>query len=168
MTQLIGKTFYNAMRMACKTATNSPDPSTQNGAVLANILGDPYIETAACNQFPDGVQYSDERWERPLKYSFIEHAERGAIFAAAKTGLLTEGLVLVCPWAACADCARAIACSGISRLVTLPRNPSQTNPRWKDSIEIADTILNEAGVVIEFFYDPVGVNLRRDGEMILL
>jgi dCMP deaminase len=59
------------------------------------------------------------RWARPLKYQFVEHAERNAIFNAARIGVKTEGC-----WAfmnfmptPCADCARALIQAGIVKII---------------------------------------------------
>ena len=146
-------------------ALYSPDPSTQNGAVIVrgnNVLKD----TFAVNEFPRGVHYLDERWERPLKYEIIEHAERGAIYKAAKHGYETDGCTLVSPWAACSDCARAIICAGITDLVTLAPKVSDTNERWDASIATAMTMLSEADVKVHFIEGPLdcGIVLRRNGE----
>lgn len=156
-----------AMRWALLKATESPDPSTQNGAILVANGTTPILATAACNEFPSGVQYCGERWERPLKYSLIEHAERNAIYAAARLGIATAGTTLVCPWAACSDCARAIIQAGISELVTLAPESGDTSDRWVASIEVAMTMLFEADVVVTYlqgadFADTP--SLRRDGK----
>lgn len=162
--------YRPAMRLAAQAATASPDPSTQNGAVLLTSDGHVVPATAACNEFPPGVDYSDERWERPAKYGFIEHAERGAIFAAARQGITTRGKTLVSPWAACADCARAIICVGISRLVTMQPQQEHTHGRWNASIEQAFTMLHEAGVELVLLDGPLGgcKPLRRNGSLIEL
>lgn len=153
------------MAAAIRAAALSPDPSTQNGAILATPAGQPMWPTAVCNEFPKGVKYRQDRWERPLKYSYIEHAERHAIYAAARNGIATEGLILVCPWAACAECARAIAVAGIAELVTLAPDPDATNERWDASITIAFEILAESSVKITFLDGPLPQVpvLRRNG-----
>lgn len=143
----------------------SPDPSTQNAAFVV----DPNsyeILTSDVNRFPNGVDYSDKRWERPLKYSIVEHAERNAIYQACKHGIKTEGKILVCPWFACADCARGIIQSGIKLAVGLPRTWENTNPRWKETCDIADMMLDEAGVQRLYLDITSGVRLRRDGKYV--
>lgn len=156
---------HELLLMAFECATDSPDPSTQNGAVIVNqaihVLG------MGWNQFPEGVGYSDERWERPLKYSFIEHAERYSIFDAARSGHGTDGATMVCPWASCAECARAIACAGITRLVRLAFPEDGTGDRWRASCEIGDTILRESGVeIVEFAGQIEEIEpIRRDGQL---
>ncbi len=134
--------YWTAMRFAHLAAQGSEDPSRSVGAVLA-VDGAVLTRTMACNEFPRGVSRDlGYRWKRPAKYLFIEHAERNAIYRAARYGIATIGLTLVCPWGACADCARAIIQSGIATLVreTLPASG------WSDSIALGDTMLAEAGV----------------------
>lgn len=139
--------MYKAdMEVALDLATRSPDPSTQNGAVIVDeengLLG------CGWNDFPDAVVH---RLGRPEKYSYIEHAERSAIYDVAKTEFSTRGSTMICPWAACCDCARAIACAEISKLVRLPLDEYSTHGRWSASCLIGDIILKEAGVeIIEF------------------
>lgn len=154
------------MSLALAVASTSPDPSTQNGAVLFDErCGLTVFETNACNQFPRGVTYTDERWERPLKYSVIEHAERNVIYEAARRGIVTEGKTLVAVWAACADCARAIIQAGITHVVTLEAGESD---RWGGSIDIGMVMLEEAGVTVTYLpaadYAADGPTLRRDGK----
>ena len=153
------------MRLAYRQAILSPDPSTQNGALLALPDGTPIAGTGARNQFPEGVIETPERWRRPDKYRWVEHAERGALYAAARRGIRTEGLTLICPWAACADCARAMVMAGVVRLVR--RAVVDEIGRWRESIEVGDTILLEAGVVIDELDDsfPDALPIRRDGRL---
>ena len=119
------------LRLTAYFALRSPDPSTQNAAVIMQSNDCIIPATLSVNKFPRGVLYEPERWERPIKYSYIEHAERNAIYAAARLGIPTAEKTLVCPWAACADCARAIIQSGISRLITLAPREDDTHDRWQ-------------------------------------
>ena len=154
------------LRLAYQEATKSPDPSTQNGAILVRPTGHPIKSTLAHNKFPDGVKYTDDRWERPLKYSMIEHAERGSLYAAARWGQSTHGLTMVCPWAACADCARGIIECGIVRLVTHQQAHDRSPERWRESIQIAFDMLDEAGVEVTYYDGVVGaLPVRHTGEV---
>lgn len=153
------------MSLALHFSIMSEDKSTQNGAVIVDRNG--LIAAADYNRLPKGVHNRVTRLERPMKYLYMEHAERGAIYQAANSGFMTHGATMVCPWAACADCARAIIQSGIKRLVRLE---SMTNSidRWESSVEAGDLMLEEAGVeVIEAtFESPFGVDILRNGELI--
>lgn len=157
--------------LAYKAATKSPDPSTQNGAVIPYAALDHVENTieknvSACNEFPPGVQYLPERLERPLKYSFIEHAERNVIFKAAAMGLVLTGKTMYVPWFACADCARAIICSGITRVVGHQRMLDATPDHWKESIAHAMTMLKEAGIQLDLIPDVLhGPQIRFNGKI---
>lgn len=154
----------DTMSKLCAWANLSPDPSTQNAACLTD--GEQIIwETLAVNEFPKGVKYLPERWERPGKYAWIEHAERNALFAAAKAGIPTHGLWMIAPWAACADCARAIVQCGIYKLITLAPQ-QEAHGHWAESIGVAMDILQEGNVKIELVQGPLDItfSLRRNGE----
>jgi dCMP deaminase len=107
------------------------------------------------NRFPGKVKDLPERWERPIKYSYVEHAERNAIYHAARMGRPTQNCTMYCYWAACADCARAIILSGISRLVTHKIIMDISHERWKDTIEVAFGMLREAGVQLDQVEEPI-------------
>lgn len=131
----------NAYRVA---AYYSDNPRTQNGAVLVNRNGQP-IGTGA-NSYPNGVLNKPDRLERPKIYTFLEHAERNAIFSAACKGEEIAGGTLYCPWYACADCARAIIQTGIVRVIGHKQMFDRTPDRWKETIAYGDEMLKEAGV----------------------
>lgn len=156
------------MELAFGFARLSPDPSTQNGGFLVNqnlkVLGQGF------NEFPAGVSYNPERWERPAKYSYIEHAERNSIFDAAKAGNSTRDTTMIVVWAACADCARAIVQSGVSRVIrcAIPHDADESAARWRDSVLLGDTILTEGDVEIVEFAGELSATLpeiRRDGKL---
>lgn len=144
--------WANLVYDAYIVSRDSPDPSTQNGALLWNPKGE--LIGVDYNRFPEGVEYTAERWERPLKYEVIEHAERNAIFWAAAAGRKTLNSTLVVPWAACSDCARAIIQAGVKRLVRHKAATAHSNEiaapgkDWSGSITTADTMLYEAGVEV--------------------
>jgi dCMP deaminase len=120
--------------------------------------------TLATNALPGGLSELAERLERPAKYSYIEHAERACLYRAARAGIATAGLTMVCPWATCADCARAIIACGITRLVRRG-NVADSHPRWHDSRAIADQMLKEAQItVVNTTLAPAGLPqvLRND------
>ena len=137
---------------AYREATKSPDPSTQNGAIVVTVSGrEPTV--ADCNRFPDRVEVPPDRLKRPLKYQFIEHAERNVIYKCAKLGISTHGATMYVPWFACSDCARAIIQVGISHVVGHQRMADQTPDHWKESIAHAMTMLEEARVKITMIPD---------------
>lgn len=140
-------------------ALESEDPSTQNAALLVDSRG--FIVAGGVNEFPRSVEGT---WERPLKYQVVEHAERNAIFDAARHGVRTDGVTMVCPWAACADCARAIIQAGVKRLVRHQADASS----WDDSIQIGDNMMKQAGVEIVTVEGPIGAApVRRSGLVLI-
>ena len=81
------------------------------------------------------------------KYKWVEHAERNAIFAAAKTGIPLSGCTMYLTWFPCEECARAIVQVGISRLVA--RNVDEGDPTWGARLKTAYEMLNEASVTVD-------------------
>lgn len=96
--------IYNmAMKAALELATSSPDPSTQNAAILIDSNGG--IICSAVNEPPPGLKMNDDRWnQRPAKYNYVEHAERNVIYVASKMGIKCDGLIMVPPWSPCRLC----------------------------------------------------------------
>lgn len=161
---MLAKNDAELLRMAYKKATESPDSSTQNGAVI------PFHQSAylaACNTFPPGVSGAvPERLQRPLKYAFVEHAERGVLHAALRQGVYTVGLTMYCPWFACADCARAIIGAGISRVVGHQQMMDLTPDHWKDTIGHAFAMFAEAKVETVLYSGKLnGPAIRMNGQL---
>lgn len=126
--------------------TKSRDRETKIGAVIVDE--DNQIVATGYNGFPRGVEYSDERLQRPAKYDFFEHAERNAIFAAARRGIPLKGcrLYLAGKHFSCLDCARAIIQTGISS-VFMPE-PDLSNAAYK--FQTALNLFEESGVRVTF------------------
>ena len=153
------------LRACYRHAQYSPDPSTQVAAMVLDRDG--AILSLAKNEFPLGVLYLPERWERPGKYKYIEHAERNSLYECAQLGFATGGATMVAPWAACADCARAIIQCGLARLVRHKQAGDRSPAFWAEEIAYADTMLAEAGVeVIDVDADlSSGVELLHSGQL---
>ncbi|MCA9666194.1 MAG: hypothetical protein KC503_11425 [Myxococcales bacterium] len=134
------------MCMAYKVAAEtSQDPNTQVGAVI--VRGGKVILSGA-NHLPKGVQVTEQRMQRPDKYSFIEHAERNAIFSGAKRGVAIGGSTIYVPWWPCNDCARAIVQSGVKEVVMHKQCIAQMSDRWIETINRSKAILGEGGVKV--------------------
>jgi dCMP deaminase len=138
-----------AMRSCFYAASTSPDPSTQNAAMVllsGNTRDRVKFIGPRRNEFPNGVLNVPSRWERPTKYMFVEHAERAVIYQAARDGVTLRGATMVAVWAACSDCARAIIAAGIVRLVR--HSGHGKSETWDESIRIGDRMMLEAGIVL--------------------
>jgi len=142
----------DALLRAYRYATYSPDPSSQCGA---SVYGDDLAWIAdGWNDFTEGVDPSPEKLKRPLKYQYVEHAERNAIFAACLIG--KPPALMVAPWAACTECARAIVQSGIKTLVRHKQASDRSPDHWIDSIRFADGLMLAARVEIIDFDGRLG------------
>lgn len=157
------------MKFAYTLASNSKDESTQNGAVIVgrNVFFDKDVVVGSgWNDIPGLLHDTPERRQRPLKYQWTEHAERAAIYDAARTGFATHDATMYCPWLACADCGRAIVMAGIKRVVRhkIPEHETQFN--WLFSITVADEMFKEAGIEIVELVGKIGATIRFGGVMI--
>ena len=113
------KWHYRFMDIAKLISTWSKDTSTKTGAVI--VGPDKEIRATGYNGFVRGVDDDVfERFERPTKYDFFEHAERNAIYNACLCGTSVKGCVLYATHFPCTDCTRAIIQSGIKLVVTNP------------------------------------------------
>jgi dCMP deaminase len=147
--------------LAIATAQKSPSRPRKVGAVL--VLGDDATTFAACNDFPAGVRDLEARHAHPERLLWIEHAERNAIFAAARAGLSTAGATLVATFHPCADCARAIVQSGIATLHTLA--PDFADPLWGAAFQCSRAILEEGGVRVVYLQrDPAEMHSLTLGD----
>lgn len=136
------------MAFCYNLASESPDPSNQNGAIIVVRNPDGTLERIAkgYNHFYDGIPPEVEN--RDVKLQRIEHAERDAIFYAAARGHKCEGAIMICPWAACYDCARAIMGSGITALVYHKQRYLLTPERWKTAVDEALTWMSFDGMYL--------------------
>ncbi len=130
-------------------STWSEDESTKVGAVIIGS-GNTILSTG-WNGLPRGIKQTDRRInERPYKYKWFEHAERNAIYNAARNGVRLEGSIMVVKWYPCSDCARAIIQSGISYLYT--PTPDFDHPRWGKDFKLVEEMLKETKHVDVIYY----------------
>jgi dCMP deaminase len=161
----------------------SKDNSTQIGAVIAGP--DHEVRSTGYNDFPRGVndfiktnevetrngffiKEVFERRQRPQKYLWTEHAERNAIYNAARCGIALKGcsiyIVPSKPLFVCADCGRAIIQSGIIEvIIDLNEENNKSIPdHWEESCRIAAIMFEEAGVKVRRFDIPKQETLTID------
>jgi dCMP deaminase len=130
----------------------SKDENTQIGAVI--VGKDKEIVSTGYNSFPRGIDDNlKERQERPEKYYWFEHAERNAIYNAARIGVSTKGctMYLSCGMV-CSDCARGIINAGITRIFC-ERGGGAKGVKWEEHAERSWMMLEEAGVNVQFYDD---------------
>src|SRR3990167_200779 len=94
----------------------SKDQNTKIGVVI--VGKDHEVVSTGYNSFPRGIDDNvPARQERPEKYLWMEHAERNAIYNAARIGVSTKGCTMYMSCVmSCPDCARAIINSGIIKI----------------------------------------------------
>lgn len=150
-----------------REATNSPDTSTQLASVVMSKGGVVKWSTMSYNGFVNGWEPKAEDYERPRKYLVTEHAERRAIYKAAKSGVSTDGATLYATWAACTDCARAIVEAGFKRLVRHYPPQDEATQRWVESVQLGDEIMIKGGIEILDISGPIpeAFKILRGGEI---
>lgn len=153
------------LRLAAQHAKySSEDARTQNAVILH--CGDYTI--AAANRYAIRRWACGENLMPPLKYDYIEHAERGAIYEAARRGRCTAGATLYAVWFSCPDCSRAIIGSGIKTVVGSLHAREATPERWAAAVARGESMLRDAGVNMRWLADKVGVTIRFDGKELQL
>lgn len=154
--------------MAEHVAKKSKDRSTKVGVVV--VGPDHEIRSTGFNGFPRGCleevelgtlfpeanEKIEARHQRPLKYAWTEHAERNAIYHAARIGVSLKGCTMYFNYEPipCTDCARAIIQAGITRLVGYNRPFPGKGSHWEEDGKISREMLQEAGVKIEIISEP--------------
>jgi dCMP deaminase len=137
------------LALADAVATRSKDPNTKFGTIIVGPNHE--IRSTGYNSFPRGIRDDvPERLERPAKYKWIEHAERNAIYNAARAGTSTEGCTVYQQVLPCMDCARAIVQAGIREVVVNAKTYAEykDNPKWKPDFEMVVELFREAGIIL--------------------
>jgi len=130
-------------------ALRSKDPATQIGCVIVGPAHE--IRSTGYNSFPRGINDRvPERQERPEKYLWIEHAERNAIYNAARAGTGLEGCTIYVELTPCMDCARAIVQAGIARvIVDGDRMRQYSSKRYDAEFKKVKVLFREAKIRME-------------------
>lgn len=138
--QVISKWDARFLELAEHIAKWSKDPSTQVGAVIADV--NRRVVSLGFNGLPVRVQDHPSRLEnRERKLAMVVHAEMNAILFSDRA--LFGCTLYTWPFAPCSHCAAAIIQTGIKRVVTPAHNDGH---RWADSIDITALMFTEAHV----------------------
>ncbi len=152
---------YRFMAIAQDLAKWSKDHSTGVGCII--VGPDKEIRSGGYNGFPRGVNDEiAERYERPLKYAFTEHAERNAIYNATLYNASLRGCVMYVTLPSCPDCARSIIQTGIKEVIAMaaPNTRANNIPGWRDMIGISTQMFHEAGV--KYYEMPNPINMQNN------
>ena len=135
------------MTMVYLVAMKSKDKSTHIGAII--VGEDNEIRSTGYNSFPRQINDNkEERYERPEKYYWMEHAERNAIYNAARVGIPLNKCIMYTNGLPCPDCARAIINSGIEVVFYHKQwmEIEQSHNKWEEACKRSKEMFNEADV----------------------
>ncbi len=136
--------------MCLLIAKKSKDRSTKVGCVIIGPSKE--IRTTGYNGFVREANDEREDWHtRPKKYKVTCHAEANAVANAARAGTSLLGCTAYISLPPCSNCALLLAQAGIVRIKVLqvPDNWASLTT-WKEEFSIAEEILKEAGIPLEF------------------
>ena len=146
------------IEMAKLVASKSCDLSTKVGCVIVGPSHE--IRSTGYNGLPRGCEPNDERLERPTKYSWTEHAERNAIYNAARMGTSLKSCTAYISYVPssndagypCVDCTRALIQSGIIEIVCKNKKEMEmaSTGTWRDHIIVSKEMLEESSVNIRW------------------
>src|SRR5690348_5582926 len=141
-TTVTDRTYLSLCREASES---SSDPDTRVGCVVVKRAR---VLVRGCNTFPHGLEDpTGGRSTRPNKYTWIEHAERNAIYSAARTGVALAQARIYVELMPCIECARAIIQAGISGVVvSADRMLHYESDKYSEEHALAELMLREAGV----------------------
>ncbi|MCS7316776.1 MAG: deaminase [Candidatus Dojkabacteria bacterium] len=138
--------------LAETVATKSKDPSKKIGCVV--VGPDNEIRSTGYNGFPRKVIEFEERYHtREEKLKWTEHAERNAIYNAARIGSsLNNCSIFIHGLFPCIECSKAIIQSGIKKIYfRIPKETLIEDFRRKEFENYSKTMFTEAEIdVFEF------------------
>lgn len=139
------------LNIAEQVKLKSKDQSTQIGAVIVGV--DNEVLSTGYNSFPRGLTDDvQSRQERPEKYFWFEHAERNAIYNAARVGTPLKGAsIYLTSGLPCMDCARGIVNAGIKTVFCKTVCTTTNKEKWEESQRRSVELLNECGVEVIYY-----------------
>ena len=147
------------LALARHLAEWSKDPTTKVGCVIVGPSNE--VRALGYNGLPRNVDESAPRLARPDKYVWIEHAERNAIYTAARTGVPLEGCRMYVSWFPCIDCARAAVQVGLTEIVAV--EPDWSLEPWGPQFIRAKELLSEGGVRLRLLQESIVTGLSNGG-----
>ena len=135
--------------LAHKRAEMSRDENTKVGAVLFSEKDCVEI-SIGYNCLARGVEHTEERSQRPLKYLYTSHAEASAIANAARLGRSTNGSSLVVTMFPCPVCTAQLINAGVTKVYS--PEPDWTHYKYGEEFQHSLSQLREAKVDV-FYLD---------------
>ena len=123
----------------------SKDPNRKVAAII--LASDSFqILSTGFNGICRGLEETEERWSRPLKYKWVCHAEMNAIANAARGGVKIENGICVVTMFPCVDCCKALIQSGITTVIC--EDPDWDDVRWGSDFKLSFEMMQEAKINI--------------------
>lgn len=152
--RLSKKWLIRFVRLAETISTWSKDPNTKIGCVIVTEE-DKDVISIGYNGLARGVNdlpIERSSRENGEKYFWYAHAERNAIYNAARKGRsLTGSTIILNKGIPCTGCAIGIIQSGIKRVICA--TVQIVGSKWKEEADRSVIMLKEAGVVVSY-YNP--------------
>ena len=139
------------IKLAETVSLKSKDDHTQIGVVIVGSGNE--IVSTGFNSFARGVNDGlKKRQLRPEKYYWFAHAERNAIYNAARIGVSTLGCRMYCTCGIpCSDCAIAIIQAGIKEVWVNQMHETGNPKKWRESTKRSLQMFKEAKVKIKYY-----------------
>jgi dCMP deaminase len=142
--------------MSYLVGMRSKDGHTHVGSVICDA--DNVLVSTGYNSLPRSIEVDKEETrlsrEGGEKYFWIEHAERNAIYNAARRGTTLKGCKIYVPWLPCTDCARGIIQTGIAEAIIHQNGQDfydrDTNGKWIEQHKRTIKMFEESGVKLRF------------------
>lgn len=126
----------------------SDDPYTQVGAVIVKDGVRSITWNTFCGPIVEMLECIPDKFERPEKYYWFEHAERNGIYQCSRNGVSLNGASIYQNGLPCTDCASAIAHSGIKEVVI---NKDVLDAKdWK-SPKYTQTVMDRSIIILQEF-----------------
>lgn len=129
------KTF---IEMAFVISKLSKDPRTKVGAII--VSADNRKLSIGYNGFVKGIEETTEKWQAPLKYEFVIHAETNALINCPFD---KQGCTIYCTHQPCHRCIEQVAQSGIIRVVyAQPYANLQYKELWNEHAKLFKEVVH--------------------------
>jgi len=125
----------------------SKDPNKKVAAILLAHESFQILSTGF-NGICRGLNETEERWTRPMKYRWVCHAEMNAIANAARGGVKVENSICVVTMFPCVECCKVLIQSGIDTVVS--EKPNLDDERWGEDFKISLEMMQESGMELVF------------------
>lgn len=153
---------YMYFGLCIEVSKKSKDRSTRLGAFIVGDNNEPI--SFGFNGFPRGVDDSIEEYhQRPTKYLVTEHAERNAIYNAARHGAKLEGTTMYLPFepTPCCRCTRGVIQVGIKKIIGTNIKFTGKGKDWEEDLKLANKLLDQAGIIREVVEVPPELDIRN-------